>query len=295
MLYGTVTRSDAVRLAHFKKVARCQVMVDCLSGRDSSSPCASVVLSQWQHLKSLDPTDRVRHWRDWHQLPEPWVGHLEQARILFVSSNPSIGGEVPRNFRTASAPTGRVTARWKSDKIIRRFERAFDDYMDDGTRHRGDSRSVRYWVSVKRRAMELLPAGDLRPGVHYALTEVVRCKSRSEKGVGKAVQECSPRYLKKTLELSPAVVIVSLGAHARRALVGMFEVEAARIEGRAPSGWIGAGVTRINVAGADRLLAFLPHPNARGAPKSFAKNLKPHQLRRLQNQLGENLASPLPK
>jgi hypothetical protein len=203
-MLSTVTQSDNARLAHFKQIARSPVIVKCLSSRDPSSPCASVVLWQWQRLTNLAPDDRIRHWKDWHQLPEPWAGHLDQARILFVSSNPSIGGEVPRNFRTAQPPTGRVTARWQNDGIIRRFERAFDDYMDDGTRHRGEKRVVRYWASIKRRAIELLPAG-VEPGVDYALTEVVRCKSRSEKGVGRAVETCVPNYLKTTLELSPAV------------------------------------------------------------------------------------------
>jgi hypothetical protein len=53
----------------------------------------------------------------------------------------------------------------------------------------------------------------------------------------------------------------------------MFNVDAAK------------GVTPITVASTDRLLTFLPHPNARGVPKSFAKNLKRSQLRRLQNRL----------
>ena len=248
-------------------------MVKCLTSLDSSSPCASIVKWQWQHLKNLDPADRADHWEDWHQLPEPWVGHLDQARILFVSSNPSIGGEVPPDFKTASPPAGRVTARWKDDEIIRRFERAFDDFMDGGTRIRGEGRAVRYWSSIKRRAIELLPNEDVEPGVDYALTEVVRCKSRGEEGVWSAVQECAPRYLQTTLHLSPAVVIVALGAHARRELTGMFNVDAA------------TGVTPINIAGTERLLTFLPHPNARKLPKSFAKNLEPHQLRHLQSRL----------
>jgi len=284
-MLNMMTRSDNERLAHFKEIARCPVMADCLNSRDPSSACASVVLSQWQHRTSQNSDARIENWKDWHQLPEPWVGHLDRAPILFVSSNPSISNPVPRNFRTASPPAGRVTARWKNDKIIRRFERAFDDYMDDGVRFRGEKGVVRYWASVKQRAIELLPKSDLEPGVDYALTEVVRCKTLSEWGVGSAVQECAPRYLQTTLEQSPAVVIVSLGAHARRALVRMFDVDPATIGGRAPTGWEEAGVTSINVAGANRLLAFLPHPNARKPPKTFDKNLKPGQLRRLRNRL----------
>jgi hypothetical protein len=73
-------------------------------------------------------------------------------------------------------------------------------------------------------------------------------------------------------------VIVALGRHARRALAIMFDVDAA------------PGVTPIDIAGTERLLTFRPHPNARGVPKSFAKNLKRHQLRRLQSRLSEDRA-----
>jgi hypothetical protein len=278
MILAVAMASDNKRLQHFKEIARCPVMIECLSSRESASPCAPIVNWQWNHLENLDLDARRKHWKTWHQLPEPWVGHLDKARILFVSSNPSIGGEVPPDFATAEPPK-RVTARRSDDAIIHRFEWAFDDYMTDGVRHLGEKKAVRYWVSVKRRAEELLPEGDLRPGWDYALTEVVRCKSRSEKGVASAVEQCVPLYLKRTLELSPAVVIVALGAHARRALGCTFHTDAT----------VGV-VAQINVGGTDRLLTFLPHPNARGAPKSFAKNHTPARLRQLQSRLKEQAA-----
>jgi hypothetical protein len=123
-----------------------------------------------------------------------------------------------------------VAARWDDQAILHRFERAFDDYMDDGIRFRGETGYVRYRASVKARARELLPSVDIRPGLDYALTEVVRCKSGSQAGVREAVEEC----------------------------------------------------------GTDQLLTFLPHPNARGVPKSLEKNIEPAQLRRLQARLSED-------
>jgi hypothetical protein len=38
---------------------------------------------------------------------------------------------------------------------------------------------------VRQRAIELLQR-DVRPGVDYALTEIVHCKSKSENGVAEA-------------------------------------------------------------------------------------------------------------
>ena len=50
-------------------------------------------------------------------------------------------------------------------------------------------------------------------GLDYALTEVVRCKSRQERGVPEALGTCSSRYLARTLELSAARVFPRRLAH----------------------------------------------------------------------------------
>ena len=102
----------------------------------------------------------------------------------------------------------------------------------------------------------------------------MRCKSLSEKGVPRAVKQCVPDYLESTLELSPAVVIVALGAQAGPALGKMFKTDSTH-----------GVVKRITVGGTDRLLTFLPHPNARGVPKSFAKNHARAKLKQLQTRL----------
>ena len=155
------------------------------------------------------PQHRIRHWKDWHQLPEPWVGHLDQARILFVSSNPSIGGKVPADFATATPPTHLVTARSKNEKIIHRFEWAFDDYMIDGVRHLDEKKAVRYWSSVKLRAKELLPKGDLRPGWDYASRKSCGA-SHSPRREWQSRRQCVNRYLASTLGAGPAIVDTSL-------------------------------------------------------------------------------------
>ncbi len=52
------------------------------------------------------------------------------------------------------------------------------------------------------------------PGEDYALTEVVRCKSIGERGFTEARDHCSARYLLRTLQISPASVVVILGEQA---------------------------------------------------------------------------------
>jgi hypothetical protein len=112
---------------------------------------------------------------------------------LFVSSNPSFN---PReDFPTIS---------WDDDRIEAFFTTRFD--FSDQASH--------YWRVVEAIAKDLLGRSP-RPGHDYALTEVVRCKSLGEKGARQALDECSGRYLARTLEIAGANVIVALGKLAR--------------------------------------------------------------------------------
>ena len=198
------------------KIARCEEMSFCLDQERSTHPCTGVVHFQWG---SIDPSTRIQRWRAAHQLPEPWVGHLSEAPILFVSSNPSIRGQITQEGLAAPTRDG-ITRDTPDEEIIDRFENAFDKYMVDGVRVVGARRTVPYWSAIKRRAQELIPSRPVRPGHDYALTEIVRCKSHHEVGVSEAAPRCIGRYLGRTFEISGSRVIVGIGAHARRALVG---------------------------------------------------------------------------
>jgi hypothetical protein len=205
--------------AHLAEVARCPVVSECLTAEQAEHPCARVVLWQWRE-HSLN--QRLRNWRRFHQLPEPWVGRLERARILFVSSNPSIGGSVPEDPDDAPDKPHLVTDQWSDEAIVERQENAFSHYMEDGTRANGAG-VTSYWAWTKARALEVLPGA--RPGEDYAITEVVRCKSKDERGVSAARAYCSDRHLRRTLELSPADLIVGVGSHARKTLPRFVEIE----------------------------------------------------------------------
>ena len=163
---------------------------------DSSHPCSSVVREQ----------DEVpdRH------LPEPWFGNLEKAKILFISSNPSIDlnhGSTGENYPRAS---------WSDEKIGEWFVRRVDQTWDevpvsfkhpihrsflwrciDGE-YRGANPSGRTpqqsWNRTQGIAEELL--GDVAdPSENWALTEVVHCKSRDARGVAKALPMCTAKWL----------------------------------------------------------------------------------------------------
>ena len=194
-------------------------------------------------------------------MPEPWSGHLDRARILFLSSNPSSGG--PDEPFVA----GDLTASASDESILDTFDSAFDEGpwigITNGTHLRAadgtPGKFVPFWASCKSRASELL-GRDADPGVDYALTEVVHCGSQHEVGVWDAAAECVPRYLHRVVSLSPATVIVVVGAVAR----AIVRTSVPNLAGDSP--YVGP------VQWADRVrhVLFLPHPNARGVPKGVA-------------------------
>src|SRR4051812_1177628 len=77
-------------------IGRCPIMEAHLEGRGGNQLCRKVVLHQWKKV----PCDeaRERRWRREHHVPVPWVGHLESAPILFISSNPNL---TPSELRDA--------------------------------------------------------------------------------------------------------------------------------------------------------------------------------------------------
>lgn len=134
------------------------------------------------------------------QVPEPWVGELDVAPILFVSSNPSIG----EDRHAVGAASGETL--WESHHFA--FGGGKSHYILDGiytTTTAGDKlKKVAYWVAVRARARELI--ADAVPGRDYATTEVVHCKSTDEIGVASAAAECSKMHLDRVLAISPARV-----------------------------------------------------------------------------------------
>jgi hypothetical protein len=234
------------------------------------------------------PEERLRRWRSEHHLPEPWVGHLESAPLLFLSSNPNLASRRPQVEPTQkAAPLERLGPHsaerhpslrrglsapkweWTDEEIADRYRSQFDVYMtEDGTRHLLASgaadRPVPYWQAIKRLA-DHLHGRATRPGVDYALTEVVRCKSPSEIGVPAAATECVPRYLRRTLALSPASVICVVGRVARLQIRGEYDYPHNRQVSEP-----------MPIEGRERVIVFVAGPNARGRtayPKTVPDDL----------------------
>ncbi len=167
-------------------ITRCPNVVHIKTTGDRNHPCFAVVDAQPGSLDDF-------------QVPEPWSGHLAEAPILFISSNPGIdkGGHLPMAT--------------EDDELTDIFDNAFKGdkpgRIADGVRIiRPDGAPggvVAYWRSIRALAEEAL-GRQANPGFDYALTEVVHCKSDNEKGVGKALLTCADNWLEKVLKVSRA-------------------------------------------------------------------------------------------
>lgn len=254
---GARNRSDATDL--LLQIARCTIVERCLNG-DTSHPCATIVRSQG--VSSLDE----------FQAPEPWSGDLSVAPILFLSSNPSIGQATYDQYPRAS---------WPDNATFEYF-----DYRFGGSQHatiaqgifhasqlgQKGVRPVPFWRSVRKCAAEILEKrpGQVEAGVDYALTEIVRCKSKHEIGVAEATSTCVERYLDPTLAISSARLVVVLGKHARNVMSARFNL--------APTVPLHE---RVPIADRERAIVFLRHPSASGGGKSLGAHLTPQELDRL--------------
>lgn len=226
------------------EIARCPNLAACTRPTSTRHPCASIVSSQ------------ARYGATAFQIPEPWNGRLDRARILFVGLNPGIN---PREqYPDDDRPGDEIV-----DYFTNRFGGGRKPWILDGTRPLETSgahvaRQVRFLVEIRSRAAELLDVDKrrLRPGHDYALTEVVHCKSKESEGVADAATECASRWLARVVQASVASVIVCLGKEASAAFGSLACVTPA-----IPS------IVRVELGGRMRVVAFMPHPNARRTRK----------------------------
>jgi hypothetical protein len=187
-------------------------------------------------------------WSRYH-VPEPWNGELESAPLLFVSSNPAIDSR-------ERYPTPRWTDAERIDFFRHRFSGGsqawtdgFRTLMNDG-RFDAAPRAGKYWAEIHQRAIELLGLNP-QPGIDYALTEVVHCKSSGNKGVAEARMECASRYLEPVLQAAAARVIVLIGKQA-------WEVFAEHY-GSPPRFGL---AKKVAIAGRERMLISIGAPNS---------------------------------
>ncbi|MEP7285175.1 MAG: uracil-DNA glycosylase family protein [Chloroflexota bacterium] len=270
--------------SHMREIIGCPIVQQCLNG-DNSHPCAVLVNSQEKS-------------KPFH-VPTPWVGNLKDARVLMVSSNPSIDiGEL--------YPAGHL---YNGDHFVGNEEWLTEDEVFDyfnnlfkGSHYKkwvSDRRVLgkdgkyrqknRYWGAVQKLTRELL-GSDAKLGEDVAITEIVRCKSKRERdGVDQAATVCPERYLEKTLQLSGADVIIFAGKFAVQTFRKRYRDDISVPPNAHREGHI-SGPHRIKSLGTrERYFAFLPHPTGTHGPSNFTALFKDEarykQLENLRNFL----------
>lgn len=199
---------------------------------------------------------------------------MDDALILFLSSNPSIE---PQGQETEEYPLWSWGDADIKDYFTNRFGGGRKNWIVNGVRFlRTDGsyspRHVRFWAFVRQRSIELLQRAVV-PGIDYALSEVVHCKSRAEVGVGAALQECTKLYLNRVIASSGAKVIVVLGSIAKSAIANHLSISASK-----------PVLGPLKIGNRERLITFIPHPNAR-EKRTFKTCLSARDLSRLRRVL----------
>lgn len=265
------------------RIAKCESFLNFNDQPTQEEPCSSILLSQ----RKLGLTDPERY------LPVPWQGHIETAKILFISSNPSVLG---RGDNEASYGP---KASWLKDKnndeiIVDFYECRFDDdrqWTHNNIYYRCTPQYplnfskhwVRYWASVRILAAEILDkdiSEILAPRINYALAEIVHCQANGEDGVCKARRICTGKYLDSILEVAQkAKIIVLLGTQAVDTFNERYSLNLKAFAGiNQDKEHVSVG--EVCLGNVERLIIALPHPNSRGK-RRFTDCLTRDEIRKI--------------
>jgi hypothetical protein len=221
-------------------------------------------------------------------LPVPWQGHLEQAKILFIGSNPS-----PLENGVLASKS------WFDGNELVKIEDFYESRFDfrgidkdgsklkwskDGKYYRmspldpENFRFQKYWSVIKDKWASAILSKYLanrkrgvEAGKDYALTEIVHCYSNEDSILTQPCKEkCSDSYFPHILSWAKSAdVLAVMGSHATPIMNDYFarhpelsveqELDWHPIEQRKKNG---VGKINVNLFGRDRIIVALPHPTA---------------------------------
>lgn len=235
----------------FEEIQYCENIKKYFEGKEKTA-CSKIITTQEE--KNF-------------QLPEPWNGDIENAPILIISSNPSINEE-------ELYPTIEWKEEERKDFYFNRFQGKWtkDEKYIKLKNGSYDKKWVRFWSSVKNRAKEILPKSYVTLGKDIALMEIVRCKSKNEIGVEEAVNNCSQKFLNKTLSLSNSRVIICTGKKAEAIMKKFYNLEDKIY------------LEDIVIAEKKRDLIFIPHSSS-SKPRKLSILLTENELERVKTKL----------
>jgi hypothetical protein len=223
---------DARKLA--LEISSCGEVSNALKDRDH--PCHEVV--KWQADQWEPPILQIQSSK-LHR-PEAWTGDIVNAPILFLSSNPSF--DLNENYPNWDLEE------WEAEKVAEFAVNRFTPNIKRGygasdklATHQIDRtidkqgqllNKVTYWNWARSMVAYLHGKELSEVSAHsdYSMTEIVHCKSKSEKGVSKARMMCKDRYLERILEISSAELIIVSGKHACEDIKNVYP-------GKFPNSW----------------------------------------------------------
>jgi hypothetical protein len=223
---------EATKLA--LDIASCREV--SLALNDSSHPCHKVV--DWQAKQWGTPLLQIENSR-MHR-PEAWTGDIVNAPILFLSSNPSFDSEENYpNWDLGEWPIEKIE-KFSTRRFTSQIERGYG--ASDGLPMKQIDRTigkngellhkVTYWNWARNMVAYISGKEITEISAHsnYAMTEIVHCKSKNEKGVKQARLKCKETYLERILEVSKAKLIIVSGKHACEDIKTIFP-------GKFPNNW----------------------------------------------------------
>ena len=200
-----------------KQVSRCPNFVEVVNGGANS--CEEVINSQIKE-HSPNPISVVEKRKVFHT-PEPWAGNLTTAKIMFLSSNPSIDpNEIFPNLSWSETEALDFSLNRFSNDPNRKYGATEGSNIKDFDRTiltTGISpKRVRTWRDLRNRAAVLLEKEPEQTSAtsDYVMTEVVHCKSKKEVGVSSALSTCVSKWFEPMLTLSAAKLIIVSGDRA---------------------------------------------------------------------------------
>lgn len=168
------------------EIARCKEL--SAAKTDNNHACYSIVNSQGTAE---------------FQIPEPWNGHIDTAKILFISSNPSID----ENERY---PIGS----WNDTDIINFFENRFKNMpYGEWSRYWKSIFKWASWILLKKEVGQKLSDTEIDElKSKIAITEIVHCKSTTDTILSAYCQKtCFNKHFRKVIELFNGKYIVAVG------------------------------------------------------------------------------------
>ena len=202
------------------KIAKCDELDKAKN--DNKHPCHTIVHYQ-DDLSAF-------------QIPEPWNGDIESAKVLIVGLNASIDLKEKEYYPQMEWDDVKkeycLCKDWNDDKIAEYFEKRLEseDYQKrktGGVNYWNGARKVAFWLLSNsdeyKKSFENKKIEDFNDNSelekYYCLTEIVHCKTKTtdkESGFKEACSLCAKNYLNEIMKRFTGKYFIVLGGNSEK-------------------------------------------------------------------------------